>query len=353
MNVMTEASFLLVRPLAIMAVAFAGSVTSMPWLIRALKHFGMGKSIRDATSAPIMAALHKNKEGIPAMGGIVIWGTVVGLALLLAFGCWMDPGSVFCRFSFFSRGQTLLPLGSLLGAALVGLVDDYLNVRRIGPKGGGLRVRYKFLSYLLVAAIGAWWFYSKLGWDQLHIPFFGTYEIGWWYIPFFLLVITSTSHSVNLTDGLDGLAGGSLLAAFGAYMIIAWGQGRTDLAVLCAAVIGALIGFLWFNVNPASIFMGDTGSMSLGTLLGVVACMTNQPLLLVIIGLPFVMESGSVLLQVASKTLRHGKKMFRSTPIHHSFQAIGWPEQKIVMRFWLISFVCASLGAVIALSDRL
>ncbi|MFA6429022.1 MAG: phospho-N-acetylmuramoyl-pentapeptide-transferase [Patescibacteria group bacterium] len=347
---MPELSLMVARPLGFMVLAFILSVLLMPLLIRALKRLGMGKTIRDAASAPVMAALHKAKAGTPVMGGIMIWGIALFLAGLGGGLCWIF-GNGWCDLTFLSRGQTLLPLGSLLGAALVGLVDDYLNVKKIGPKGGGLRMRYKILSYLLVAAIGAWWFYAKLGWDQVHVPFVGTFEIGWWYIPFFILVITSTSYSVNETDGLDGLAGGSLLAAFGAYLMIAYGQGRTDLAVLCAVVIGALLGFLWFNVNPASVFMGDTGSMSLGTLLGVVACMTNQPLLLLIIGLPFVVQSGSVLLQVASKKLRHGKKIFLSSPIHHHFQALGWPEQQIVMRFWLISFICAGVGAVIALVD--
>ena len=351
---MITTPFFVARPLMFMALAFVLSMSLMPALIRLLKRLKMGISIRDAVSAPIMSALHAEKAGTPTMGGIIIWGVVIVLALFFGGACSLaGQGSAWCNLSFLSRGQTWLPLASLLGAAIVGLVDDYLNVKHIGPKGGGLRMRYKLLSYLLVAVIGAWWFYSKLSWDQLHVPFIGTFNIGWWYIPFFILVITSTSHSVNMTDGLDGLAGGTLLASFGAYAVIAWSQGRTDLAVMCAAIIGALLGFLWFNVNPASVFMGDTGAMSLGTVLGIVALMTNQPLLLLIIGLPFVVESVSIVLQVASKKLRHGKKIFKSSPIHHHLRAIGWPEQKIVMRFWLLSFVFAAIGAVLALVDKI
>ena len=287
------------------------------------------------------------------MGGIAIWGTVVVIIAFFALGCrFFGAGSLACQFDFWSRGQTWLPLGLMMAAAAVGLVDDYWNVRRLGPKGGGLRKRHRILSYFLIAIIGAWWFYTKLSWDQLHVPFLGTYNIGWWYIPFFMFTIIATSFSVNETDGLDGLAGGTLLAAFGAYAVIAWSQGRTDLASLCAAIVGALLGFLWFNVHPASVFMGDTGAFSLGTVLGVIALMTNQPFLLLIIGLPFVIESASVLLQMTSKTLRNGKKIFLSSPLHHHLEAIGWPEPQIVMRFWMVSFVLAGIGVVLALVDR-
>lgn len=340
------------RPLGIMAVSFLIAFVFMPVLIRALRRAKMGKNIRDDKSAPIMAALHKNKAGVPTMGGIVIWGTVLILALGLGEICrFVDSANVLCRASFLSRGQTWLPLGLMVAAALIGLVDDYWNIKRLGPRGGGLRKRHRVLSYTLIAIIGAVWFITKLSWDQLHIPFVGTYALGLWYVPFFILTITATSLSVNETDGLDGLAGGGLLAAFGAYAIIAWSQGRTDLATLCAAIIGALLAFLWFNVNPADVMMGDTGAMSLGTVLGVVALITNQPLLLIIIGFPFVIESLSVIVQVASKTLR-GKKVFQSSPLHHHLEATGWTEPRIVMRFWLLSFVCAGIGVVVALIDR-
>jgi phospho-N-acetylmuramoyl-pentapeptide-transferase len=345
--------FSVVRPMGFVAIAFLLSVIVMPALIRTLRQLGMGKQIRDAAAAPIMAEMHKAKAGTPTMGGIIIWGTALVLILLVAAGCAVSlPGSILCRVNFLSRAQTWLPLGLMVGAALIGLVDDYLNVKKIGSKGGGLRVRHRFISYGVIAAVGAWWFYSKLGWQHVHVPFFGSYEIGLWSIPFFVLVIASTSHSVNVTDGLDGLAGGTLLSALGAYGVIAWGQGRTDLATFCAVLVGALMGFLWFNVNPAQVFMGDTGAMSLGTVLGVLALLTDQPLLLLIIGLPFVIETLSVLIQVASKKLRGGKMVFYSAPLHHHLQAIGWSEPKIVMRTWMISLTLSALGVAIALVDR-
>lgn len=343
------------RPLGIAALCFVIAMAMTPPLIRLLRKFKMGKSIREAAHAPIMNAFHKMKAGTPTMGGIVIWASVLLVALGLAGACWVaGEGSVACRASFLSRGQTWLPIALMVGAALIGLVDDYLNIRRIGAgKGGGLRERERILSYGLIAVVGAWWFFTRLGWDQIHVPFVGTYDVGWWYIPFFILVVVATSHSVNETDGLDGLAGGTLLASFAAYAIIAWSQGRFDLAALCAAIMGGLIGFLWFNVNPADVFMGDTGAMSLGTVLAVVALMTNQPLLLILIGLPFVVETASVLIQITSKKLRNGKKVFLSSPLHHHLQAIGWSEPRIVMRFWMISFILAGVGTVIALVDQI
>ncbi len=341
------------RPLLIAALAFILSVSVMPFLIRALKAAKMGKSIRAAEAAPIMSALHQAKAGVPTMGGIAVWGTVLFLVFLLEGLCLVfGQDHPVCALTFLSRRQTWLPIALMGGAAIIGLLDDYWNVKRIGAKGVGLSMRHRLLSYTLIAVVGALWFYTKLEWDQLHIPFLGTYIIGWWYIPFFILTVVSTSFSVNETDGLDGLAAGTLLASFGAFAIIAWSQGRTDLATLCGAIIGGLLGFLWYNVNPADVIMGDTGAMSLGTVLAVVALLTNQPLLLLIIGLPFVIESASVLVQTASKKIR-GKKLFQSTPIHHHFEALGWKEQRIVMRFWMLSWVSAAIGAVLALIDKL
>lgn len=339
--------------LSISGICFLIALAWTPFLIRWLKRRKMGKSIRDAATAPVMAHLHAAKAGTPTMGGLVIWITVGAVALAFHYSCVWLGWSTVCRLDFLSRSQTLLPLGALLAAALVGLLDDYLNIRKIGPKGGGLRMRYRLISYSLIALGAAWWFYSKLDWDVVHIPFNGNIPLGLWYIPFFAFVIVATSFSVNETDGLDGLAGGALLAAFGSFGVIAFAQGKVDLAIFCAAIFGALMAFVWHNITPAAFFMGDTGAMALGTVLGVVAMLTNQPLLLPLIGLPFVIETASVLLQVASKKLRHGKKIFKSSPLHHHLEAIGWGEPKIVMRFWIISFVCAAIGTVMALIDSL
>lgn len=337
----------------ILVIAFGCFVLGMAWapvLLRLLRKYKMGKSLRSSESAPVFATLHAHKAGTPVMGGLVVWVTVLVVMLTLSVGCAVHD-SAWCSWNFLSRSQTLLPLGALVLAALVGLVDDYLNVKRIGADGGGLRVRHRLISYALIALGGAWWFYSKLDWDLIHVPFVGDFQLGWVYVPFFAFVIVATSFSVNETDGLDGLAGGPLMASFAAFGGIAFAQGKIDLAIFCAAIMGALMAFLWYNVTPAAFFMGDTGAMALGTALGVVAMLTNQPLLLLIIGFPFVLESLSVIIQVASKKIRK-KKVFKSAPIHHHLEASGWKETQIVFRTWLVSMLCAGAGVILALIDR-
>ncbi len=331
-------------------LSFLVAILWTPLLTHVLYRYKLGKQIRDDASAPIYASMHKGKAGTPTMGGVIIWGTTLALAFVFYYGNVLIGGRFFSSFSFLSRQQTLLPLGALVASALVGLVDDYWNIKKIGPNGGGLRMRHRLLLYTGIAAVGAFWFFYKLGWDVFRVPFVGSFNIGWWYVPVFILVIVATSFSVNETDGLDGLVGGTLLAAFATYAAIAFLQGKTDLAAFCGVIVGALLAFLWFNINPARFFMGDTGAMSLGVTLGIVAMLTNTALLLPVIGFVFVLESASVIVQVASKKLRK-KKVFLSAPIHHHFEAVGWPEPKIVMRFWIIASVTAVIGLILALMD--
>jgi phospho-N-acetylmuramoyl-pentapeptide-transferase len=331
-------------------LSFLAAILWTPALSHVLYKYRLGKQIRDGASAPIFSKLHQAKSGTPTMGGALIWGTVLLLAAVFYYGDLFVGGPFFRNFTFLTRGETLLPLGALVASAIVGLVDDYWNVRRIGPKGGGLTMRHRLLTYTAIAAVGAWWFYFKLDWDLIRIPFVDYFNIGWWYIPLFILVIVATSFSVNETDGLDGLAGGVLLSAFAAYAAIAFLQGKTDLAAFCGVIVGALLAFLWFNIPPARFFMGDTGAMSLGVTLGIVAMLTNTAFILPVIGFVFVLESASALLQMASKRFR-GKKIFLSAPIHHHFEAIGWPEHKIVMRVWIIAGVTSVMGLILALAD--
>ena len=240
-----------------------------------------------------------------------------------------------------------------MATALVGLVDDWLDVRGKGIfAGGGLGVKHRLLVYIAIALVGACWFYFKLDWDLFHLPFVGNFELGWPYILIFVFVIVATAFSVNETDGLDGLAGGVLLTCFGAYGVIAFSLVKYDLATFCGVIAGALLAFLWFNINPARFYMGDTGAMSLGVTLGVIAMLTNSALILPIIGFILVMESASVIIQVLSKKLRSGKKVFLSAPIHHHLEAKGWPEPKIVMRFWVIAGVTAAIGLIVFLLDK-
>ncbi len=341
-----------IKIFVITTLSFLTALFWMPFLLRVLKKYEIGKKIRDEKTTPVFSKMHQKKEGTPTMGGILIWGTVLCLSLFFFYSKDFFGGiKIFKELDFLTQGQTLLPLGALVASAIVGMFDDIFNVKRIGPSGGGLRVRHRLIIYTFIAIVGAWWFYYKLEWSTIHVPFMGNFEIGWWYVPVFIFIIVGTSHSVNLTDGLDGLAGGALLSSFAAYGAISFVQGRYELSAFCGAIIGALLAFLWFNINPAKFFMGDTGAMSLGVTLGIVAMLSNYALLLPIIGLVFVVETSSVLLQWAHRRL-FKKKLFLSSPLHHHLEAIGWPEATIVMRFWVISGVSAVLGLILFFLDK-
>lgn len=329
-------------------LTFLAALALTPVLTRQLYKYKFGKNIRDDGLTPFYSEMHRKKAGTPVGGGIIIWGTVFLLAMFFWLAYIIFPSRITEAFNFLTRPQTLLPLGALVASALVGLADDYLNVRGVGPKGGGLRMKHRLVLYTVVAMFGAWWFYSKLEWSIIHVPGCCDVEIGWWYIPLFILVIVSSAFSVNEADGLDGLAGGILLFCFGAYTALSFALGRVELAMLCAAIGGGILAFLWHNVYPAKFFMGDSGAMSLGTTLGVIAMLTNSALVLPIIAFPLVAESASVIIQVLSKKLR-GKKIFLSAPIHHHFEALGWPETQVTMRFWIVAAVSASIGLTIGL----
>ena len=349
---MTPGTILLqvVRVLGLAMLAFVIAMSITPLVIRIIEKFGLKKQIRDAKEAPIFAKLHAAKAGTPTMGGVIVWATVLGLALILFLLSWAFDG-FFSYLNFVDRAQTYLPLFAMALAAGVGLIDDVCGVRRIGPRGGGLPMRYRLLIHFCLALLGALWFYFKLDWNVLTIPFVGSVTVGWWYIPIFIFIIVASAFSANETDGLDGLAGGVMLFAYVALTIVAFVLGRFDLAAMGAVVIGALLAFLWFNIYPARFFMGDTGSMSLGITIGVIAMLTNTTLLLPLFVPIFVIESGSVIIQLFSKKFR-GKKVFLSTPIHHHFEALGWPETKVTMRFWIVSIICVTLGIVIFFLNR-
>ncbi len=330
------------RVLGLSAVSFLIALALTPAVVALLRRFQFNKQIRSKESAPVFYELHKGKENTPTMGGIVIWATVLLLAmLLLVLG--KIFGGVWDYLNFVDRAQTYLPLMAMLVAALLGLLDDLMGVFRIGTNGGGLKVSQKLVMYLLLALIGALWFYFRLGWNVLYIPFVGSVNFGWWYVPFFMFIIVGSAFSANETDGLDGLLGGVSLFSFGALTAVAFALGRFHLAALSGTVVGALLAFLWFNIYPARFFMGDTGSMALGITMGVIALLTNTALFLPFFAVIPVIESLSVIIQVTSKKLR-GKKVFRSAPIHHHFEALGWPETTVTMRFWIISAVFSALG---------
>jgi phospho-N-acetylmuramoyl-pentapeptide-transferase len=344
--------FYIIKVLFFSVLSFIFAIALTPLLTHYLYKYKLGKQIRNSGETPIFTQLHAHKAGTPTMGGILIWGTVLVFIIFFSVIGRILPWNVLIHLNFFSRSETLLPLAALIISAVIGLVDDWLDVRGLGVKGGGgLKLKHRLIIYTLMAVVGAWWFYDKLNWTIFHVPFFGNFEIGLWYIPIFIFIIVATSFSVNETDGLDGLAGGTLLFAFSAYSVIAFALGRYELATFCGVIIGALSAFLWFNIPPARFYLGDTGAMSLGVTLGIIAMLTNSSLLLGVIGIVFVIESASVIVQLWSKKFR-GKKVFLSAPIHNHLQASGWSEAKIVMRFWVVSAIGTILGLVIFLLDR-
>ena len=344
--------FEITRILALTTFSFlVALLIATPLTVRALKFLKFKKQIRNENEAPIFSKMHQGKAGTPTMGGVIVWGTVLFIALFFwAMNIWFD--GFFGTLNFIDRAQTYLPLAAMVIAALVGLADDLFGVFKIGGGSGGLKVRHKLILYSVIAAIGAWWFFFKLEWHTLMIPFFGNIEIGFWYIPLFMFVIIASAFSANETDGLDGLLGGVSLFIFASLMVVAFSLGKYDLAALSGVMVGSLLAFLWFNIYPAKFFMGDTGSMALGITIGVIAMLTNTVLILPFFAFIFVMESLSVIIQITSKALRGGKKVFLSAPIHHHFEALGWHETTVTMRFWIITVILNALGLILFFLSR-
>jgi len=316
------------------------SLLAGPWFIRTLRRLSIGQSIR--TVAP---GSHQAKAGTPTMGGVLILAALLGPTLL-----WADLGN---RYVWLAVGVTLA-----FGA--IGFADDFLRLRRRENKG--LSARLKFSLTVLVGAVAGYLIVAipAAHSSTLAFPFLKTavFEIGLLYVPLVVLILAGSSHAVNLTDGLDGLAIGATLVAAATYVIFSYVAGNSvlaeylqvsyvpgvgELAVFCGSLVGASLGFLWFNCHPAQLFMGDVGSLALGAAIGIVAILAKQELVLILVGGLFVMEAVSVIVQVASfKTT--GRRVFRMAPIHHHFEEIGWAEPKVIVRFWILSILFALLS---------
>lgn len=327
--------------------AFFIALLLTPQFVRFLRVNNIGKQLRvetiDGREPTVFRTYHQHKFGTPTMGGILIWMAIffaVFFSRVLSYFGLVDH-------SLLQRGQVYLPLFMLLTLGVLGGIDDYLNIRGIGTKKG-LNTLPKILSLLMIAVLGALWFYFKLGYDTIHIPAFGDLYVGLWYIPIFVFIIVGTANAVNVTDGLDGLASGLLVIAFGAFGVLAYLDGLYILAAFCAVTVGAVAAFLWHNVPPALFIMGDTGSLALGGTLGVIALMIDHVLILPLVGFVFVIEMLSVIVQLTSKRLRGGKKVFLAAPLHHHFEALNWGESKVTMRLWIIGGFFAFLGIVLA-----
>lgn len=324
------------------------------------------KKVRDTSidgkDIPIFKKYHSTGEvNVPRMGGILIWLTTLILAFLLYFLSSITDIAWIDKLNFLSREQTWLPLFALVFASIVGLFDDLLQIAP-EPKnkllkslwnktnkyiGGGLSLKYRLALMGLLGLMGGLWFYYKLGVTMIYVPGIGDVFIGFFYIPLFILVMVAT-YSGGVIDGIDGLAGGTFAAIFGAYTMIALVQEQFDLASFSAIIMGTILAFLWYNIPPARFYMGETGIMGLCAALTVVAFLTNAVAVLPIIAFLLVISSGSVIIQLFSKKY-FKKKVFLAAPIHHHFEAKGWPQYKITMRFWIIGVVAAIIGVVLTL----
>jgi phospho-N-acetylmuramoyl-pentapeptide-transferase len=314
-----------VRILVGFVLAFGGVVVLGPLYIGLLQRLGYGKQIRvDGPEG------HLTKAGTPTMGGMLLIVVVMFLAMAMRI----------------EDAYTLTPMLALVGVGILGAIDDFVNVRT----GFGVRGRFKLVWQTAVAVLAAWYIQRHFNFNGINVPLVGQIEVGAIiFIALVAFVIIGASNAVNLTDGLDGLAGGVLIFSFVSYLLIALVAvpdlkvSQPNLAVFCALIIGALLGFLWFNVHPAQLFMGDSGALSLGATLAVVATITGQLPLLGLIGIVFVAVTLSVILQVASYRIR-GRRIFRMAPLQHHFELIGWAEEKITVRFWIVSALAGFLG---------
>jgi len=336
------------------SIAFLIALVCTPSFVRFLHHYKLGKRLRvqavDGGSASVFLTYHQAKAGTPTMGGVLIWGSIVATVILSRILSYWGV----VEHSLLQRGQVYIPLAVLIGYGVLGAIDDYLNISGLG-KNRGLNAFPKLLLLILLSAIPAYWFFFRLGYESIHIPFglalglgTETLHLQWLYIPFFIFVVIGTANAVNVTDGLDGLAGGLLIIAFSAFGLVAYVNQLYVLAAFCGVVAGAIAAFLWYNVPPALFYMGDTGALALGGTLAVMAFMINQVLILPLIGFVFVIEILSVIIQLTSKRF-FKRKVFLSAPIHHHFEALNWGESKVTMRFWILGVFFAFLGVLIGI----
>ncbi len=303
----------------------------------------------DGHDAVITSKLHSdNMRQTPRMGGIIVWGSVV-CTVMLIFLLKNMFGGFFSYISFFSREQTWIPLTVFIGSALFGLIDDYFVCVDQGTyKGGGLSLSTRLLFVFCLSLFVSCWFYFKLDLTTINTLFSSNMYLGIFIIPICVIVLTAL-YSGGIIDGIDGLSGGVFATMFSAYGVIAFAQGQANLAALCMSIVGGILAFLWFNIPPARFYLSETGSMALSLALGVIAFLTQEVFVLGIIAFPLFATSFSSLIQIISKRLRKGKKIFIVAPLHNHFQALGWPAYKVTMRYWIIAVFCSITGVIIAL----
>lgn len=319
----------------------------IPYFIELLKKYKIGKQIREEATiwkAIEFLKLHKVKTGTPTMW----WAIILIIVFVMVIFSIILQKFWFINNSLFNQKETYLALFTLLAVWLLWAIDDFLNVRGIG-RTKWLSARFKMFWLLVFSWAGAWWFYDKLEWwtRLLDIPFTGWMEIWIYFVPLFIFIIIATANSVNITDGLDGLAPGLLLFSYGVYAYITYDQGLYLLSTLCVTIIWALIAFLWYNIKPAKVYMGDVWSLALWANLWIMAMLTNTISVLIIVWAIFIFETISVIIQLTSKKLRNGKKVFKIAPFHHHLEAIWWSEETVVFKLWLVWIVLSAIWLIV------
>ncbi len=313
------------------------------------------KYSRSSTILPDFRKIHNENEELktPRVGGIIIWISILFSTLIFYLVSVLFPSEITEKINFLSKNQTLIPLFVLLFGSFLGLWEDLVQIYgkgKIARDDISWR-KWKALLVILISFLIGLWFFYKLGMTSIYIPFGGEIYLGILIIPFFIIVSLAT-FSGGVIDGLDGLSGGVLASIFAAYAVIAFTNNQINIAAFSAVATGAILAFLWFNIPPARFYMGETGIMGLTITLATLAFLTDSVLILPVIAMPLVVSSGSVILQMLSRKMRNGKKIFRVTPIHHHFEALGWPSYKVTMRFWILSMAFSVVGIILAIISR-
>ena len=349
LSVLRLFKYITVRSGGAAVTAFFMSVILGPYLIRWLYRLKIGQEIRK-DECPPLHLIHKNKQGTPTMGGILIIFSVIISTVL---------------WSMLSNYYIWIALGVFVAMGIIGFIDDYLKVKH--KQSLGLRAKTKLILQIIVALCAGFALITYESTLPLYVPFYKdpiVLNMGYYFLAFAVIVLVGSSNAVNLTDGLDGLAIGSVIICVFSYIIFAYVAGHAKLAdylnifhtdqmgeltVFCSAIVGAGLGFLWYNANPAMVFMGDTGSLALGGAIGVTALLVRKEIILLVVGGLFVLEAASVILQVGSFKLNNGKRLFKMAPIHHHFEMKGWPETRVTVRLWIVALICAMVGVIITL----
>ncbi|MDZ4205615.1 MAG: hypothetical protein U1C12_00105 [Patescibacteria group bacterium] len=335
-------------------LTFFIGISITPFFTKYFYHYKMWKksSRAEADTSEAFGDIHNTGHEVstPRIGGVIIWISVLFGVCIIYLLSIIFPSEVTEKLNFFSRSQTLVPLGAFFFAAFVGLADDLINIygRSKFTQDALIYRKVKIILVILIGLVISLWFYYKLDFSSVHIPFNGDWYLGIIFIPFFIVVMLAT-FSTSVIDGIDGLAGGVLASVFTAFAVIAFVNNQIDISALSGAIAGAILAFLWFNVPPARFYMGETGMMALTVVLAVIAFLTDSVLLLPIIALPLAATTASDIIQIYVYKYFNGYRVFKVAPLHHHFQAIGWSKEKVVMRYWIVSAISAIIGVILVL----